>query len=79
MNFILDYYIVSHPLGLVPKMVGILSRQAATLTHINQRTIPHEQEFIITSGSRLGSLSHSIEIKIDLDNEVTSSGYYFVV
>src|ERR1051325_2820259 len=76
---ILDYYVPSHPLGLVPKMVGLLSRQAATFTHTNQRTIPHEQELIISSGLRLSRLGDSIEIKTDLVNGVTSSGYYFVV
>src|ERR1051325_4659657 len=65
-NSILDYYVPSHPLGLVPKMVGLLSRQAATLTHTNQRTIPHEQEFIISSRLRLSRLGDSIEIKTNL-------------
>src|ERR1051325_1607937 len=60
-------------------MVGLLGRQATTLTHTNQRTIPHEQEFIISSGLRLSRLDDSIEIKTDLVNRVTSSGYYFVV
>src|ERR1051325_6864898 len=78
-NSILDYYVPSHPLGLVPKMVGLLSRQAATLTHTNQRTISHEQEFIISSELRLSRLGHSIEINTNLVNGVTSSGYYFVV
>ena len=60
-------------------MVVILSQQSATLTHTNQKTIPCELEFIITSGLRLSCLGHSIEIKTDVVNEVTSSGYYFVV
>src|ERR1051325_8341258 len=67
-NSILDYYVPNHPLGLVPKMVDLLSRQAATLTHTNQRTIPNEQEFIISSRLRLSCLGHLIEIKTDLVN-----------
>ena len=79
MNSILCDYVLSSPLGLVPKMVGILSRQTATLTHTNQRTIPHKQEFIIHSGLRLSYLGHPNEIEIELVNRVTSSDYYFVV
>ena len=37
--------------------VGVL----ATLTHANQRTIPHEKEFMTHSGLRLSYLGHRIE------------------
>ena len=79
MNSILCDYVSSSPLDLVPKLISILSRQSSHSYPYKSKNNHREQEFIINSGLRLSYLDHSNEIEIQLINEVTSSGNYFMV
>ena len=88
MNFILCDYVFRFSIGLVLKMISILSQQFCHFHPYKQFGHFHpykskdnsfEQEFLIHLGLRLSYLGHPNEIETLLVNGVTSSGYYFVV
>ena len=80
MNFILCDYVFNFSLGLVPKMLSILSRKFGHFHPYKSNDNPSQTKVRnIHLRLKLSYLGHLNEIEIQLVNRVTSSGYYFVV